>query len=264
MSTKIYNGYRLRTGTIADLNALLRGFQAAALAASRDRMAALCARYAVRCFDKQTIGMMDADKSPASEAFWHVMERQDNVRKTDRRDPEVDLECMLSLFPHGEHVYVTLGSEQDIYEKLWEAVPGVEPYPYWNNTDRPSHVSEAEWEERGANWSAATSAEKGLKTSWRFYAVPESSGFASIDDMLRHIPSFESRVTDIAKAIVHASGKGPKIENAGGMHKLVEWLCSDEFKTVVEAEKPALRRRLKQAIGKDDLIGNPALERKTQ
>lgn len=41
------------------------------------------------------------------------------------------------------------------YEQAWEALDGVEPWPYWNVTDRPDDVSEDEWEQRRQAWDRA-------------------------------------------------------------------------------------------------------------
>ena len=35
----------------------------------------------------------------------------------------------------------------------WERLPGVEAFPYWDNTDGPEDVSAADWEQRGRTWN---------------------------------------------------------------------------------------------------------------
>lgn len=37
-------------------------------------------------------------------------------------------------------------------EKLWEAIEGVESYPYWDNTDPPDDMTWRQWKARGDEW----------------------------------------------------------------------------------------------------------------
>lgn len=37
--------------------------------------------------------------------------------------------------------------------EVWRTFPNVEPYPYWDNSDRPSAVTDAEWEHRRQIWN---------------------------------------------------------------------------------------------------------------
>lgn len=52
----------------------------------------------------------------------------------------------------SEWTYALLYTDRRELREVWESTPGVEPWPWWNNTDGPDNLTEAEWSERGDVW----------------------------------------------------------------------------------------------------------------
>lgn len=152
MSTKLYAGYRLTPGT----NPLT--FQRevrAALNPVRDYLdARLLVRRAVELADDRLITAkpFDPKASLIAEATLSLFhELSEHTPTSTFHDPH-RFSFTIGPDPHTQQLYVVLFYIEPEYKKAWEALPGVEPFPYWNNTDRPEDVSRLQWEERREIW----------------------------------------------------------------------------------------------------------------
>lgn len=72
--------------------------------------------------------------------------------KQEKESADQLLLCGFNFWLRGGHVYFILYGRRDISEAVFPLPDFVEPYEYYNNTDRPEDVSEGEWEERARNW----------------------------------------------------------------------------------------------------------------
>lgn len=85
---------------------------------------------------------------------------QENLQKTlAKRIPStIDLQ-MSAVFmsnPNNTkdpYTYVLLYTDRQDFLDIWEALPEVDSFTYWNNYDPPREVTEEEWENRGEIWN---------------------------------------------------------------------------------------------------------------
>ncbi len=178
MSTKIYNGYRLAPMSLPELAHWLRDLRrrlareqarliraqlrtlvvffcdTGVLAPNPEAWQAELVSHAARTGETPRSLTPESfwGTSPFSYALWTCADRQEAVRETQHRDPAYDWSAEACFYVDGSALYATFYAEQPSYQTLWEAAPGVEPWPYWNNTDRPPEVSAREWAHRAAVW----------------------------------------------------------------------------------------------------------------
>ena len=142
MSTVIRNGFRWDIANWSEALAAVLAFQTTASRLAQD----LLDNY-LSCHKSRRAGWQS----------W--MERRDEVRRTNQRDPAVDTDFSLVVFPvNGLSVPGVLGiiyTEHNAWRRAWLGHPGVCEYGFWNNADEPEGVSATEWAERGRNWDIA-------------------------------------------------------------------------------------------------------------
>jgi hypothetical protein len=115
--------------------------------------------------------------------------------KKGHRQPELDWSFEIALIPAGNCLFGLHYTEQrSLRDELFK-LPGIEPYPYWNNTDPPKGVSNKRWKERGHEWDWALGdgppAAKGFTYQiahpepWLFPDEHDESLQPSTDDRIR-------------------------------------------------------------------------------
>lgn len=58
-------------------------------------------------------------------------------------------------FPDTIHTQLLIPFfHQRAYDAILDAMPGVSEYAYWNNSDKPEHVTDEEWDDRASVWNA--------------------------------------------------------------------------------------------------------------
>jgi hypothetical protein len=159
MSTKLHHGYQLTVGT--DPFAFIASARAA-LDPIRDRAdAAVLAERAIDILDRAILDpepTSDPDpftalmKTPLNRAWSELNDEQSKLKENDwRRDP-TRLELAIGRDPLTERLGVLLFAEERLLVDAFRALPEVEEYGYWNNSDQPDGVTEAQWDERREFW----------------------------------------------------------------------------------------------------------------
>lgn len=91
----------------------------------------------------------------ASYCYHDMSERQQEVKKTGRRDIEVDHQFEIFLFPQGNQTLMMMNCDQREMIEMFDAHPKIEPYSWWNSTDGPDDLSDQEWAKRESDWMEA-------------------------------------------------------------------------------------------------------------
>ena len=151
MSMKIYHGYRLAEGTdVWDFTERLRreGNE------ERDRLdmemvEKLAEGVAAKRLEdgKEPAGSREAYLMGGYHAWLKVMTQ---LKESRLGDPH-QLDVCLIRDPGTGRIMALLYAGSKM-EHVWERQPEVEEYGYWNNTDQPEGVTDAEWDERRAAW----------------------------------------------------------------------------------------------------------------
>lgn len=172
MSTKIYGGFRITQPGATDfmgLQALLNELSAKITEVARAETNKHVLRSAIDRFDQDSLRKAGLIKASETEddgrdpdedvrggyitcAILRLLERTTKVEQTHQRDPSIDMECEVVLFPHESGLYGIAYTENRVIESAFFASEGIERFAYWNNTDRPNDVSEEAWEVRGRLW----------------------------------------------------------------------------------------------------------------
>lgn len=159
MSTKIHNGYKISVSGINDVMALLD-----AVVVDYDRVVPdLVAKQVALLFANEYDYLVflqrreDAAKLTVTKFYGEIVERQQKVNTSGRRDPACDYGFEIAIFPGGYKYKDTLALayvERKELLELFTSRPEVSEFAYWDNTDRPDGITDEAWEERGKAWDA--------------------------------------------------------------------------------------------------------------
>jgi len=250
LSTKIYTGFRLTTSDWAAIHDHVMEFRRELEEATyRER----CRRVAVSAcwyLDRVTLGLADpAEDSPYTSAY---MDDMDDLRKDSARFDIV-------FIPHGREVYgMTFGDEMP--EKLWFAKDFVSEYGYWNNTDRPDHLTDEEWEDRAETWDAMLPGSPAM-SGFTAQCLPKYARPIALDHMMPELPSREFRARRMAIDLLFPKFVDEKrVEPIQAYGSFMDWIRA-EGKERFEAEVGRIGAFLAADVTKEMLTG-PAKTRR--
>lgn len=231
MSTKIHNGYRLADG--------INPFEfarrvRAVLDPIRDRAdGALLANLFATAVDNHWVNGQAVPPVLAFTAFNDWEDRQSHLNEDSRFHDPNGFEMCLGEDPASGRILVRAYTQRTDMADAFSAMPDVEPYSYWNNSDAPGHLTEEDWAEREAAWSRvlpdyAAPAEHMLSFEHRTLANPDSlmlctMGGGAEDPVLTRFPDRLTRArnaastayirylveagVDLGKAALHATDR---------------------------------------------------------
>lgn len=157
MSYKIYDGLCIQTTDFQKVFALLAEFNQKAKEIGNRLHSQMAYKMAIRAFDKATLEGTLADQKYGfvSEAIVSIMDQQAEIKRTNLRNPFVDFECKVSVFPLEDRFLFYVNAEQSEFLEAFKELDGVEEFAYWNNTDRPDRCTQEEWDARKEIWDTA-------------------------------------------------------------------------------------------------------------
>ena len=153
MSTKIYNGYRIAStdGARPDPFAVIGDLRPRLTETHRRAGAELLADLAARIHNDGEA----SDSPPIVDAWMQLNKLTKELADSPYRNGGMDLDFSVSFHTDPADatvLYAMLFTEREDYRETWEATPGVEPWPYWNNCDQPDDVTDEEWDVRRDTW----------------------------------------------------------------------------------------------------------------
>lgn len=264
MSTKIYNGLRLKIDGLGDLHEKVTEWRATVAKLQLEHDAKITAQFAASKIDDAA--MKDEVVYGAVHAVgWEIHDRRREVEKTQRRDPLIDTEFTLVVMPYpaGDMILAIAYSERQDWIKQFRALPWVEEYGYWNNTDKPDEVSDEEWEEREKAWTAATKSDPLDRPGAAGFTIECLPHHVFVDpkECVPHLPTYEGRV----ERIVHNKSFNEWSQRNGvNQEKLMEsffthmdnhkkWAKTDEGIAVQADLRAHVQSKLKPDLTEDDL-----------
>lgn len=139
MSTRIYQGFRLKTNDLSEVLRIVNSFRPWVMEQANERIDTFMAN-------------MEKEGMEVGKAWRMWKDRRKAIRDTGHRDPFFDTDFSISLIPASEHLLGIVYTEHTAWFNAWVALPEVEEFGYWNNSDGPEEVSEEAWEARGKAW----------------------------------------------------------------------------------------------------------------
>lgn len=172
MSTKIYSGFRTALSFRA-LDALIRDFSGKLQELQVDEIGRVVATHAAFDFDNRAaVALTGRSFKPttgrfipayAQRAFLAQLDAERGKEPRDDDDSAIRMTSTaftLCLYPKGRFIYGVPFGAQRGWGDAWAALPGIEEYGYWNNTDPPDGMKPREWARRKRTWDALV--------DWRF------------------------------------------------------------------------------------------------
>lgn len=129
MSTKIYTGCKVDVSTIEELLVLTSNFRLIIENLAEEKQKKFGGTY----------------------TEWRT--RQQKIKSSGYRDPEVDTEFSISFFPWANYFLGICHVEEYKWFDLWLTQENVHEFIYYDNTDKPDNVSEVDWEKRDVIWN---------------------------------------------------------------------------------------------------------------
>jgi len=234
MSTKIYNAYRMTdVPSLYALRKRMGQLRTLVTDAIKKEYEEFFAKKCVNFIDKLAMGEKIYSKDgTATSIYWevrHIIEdRSLKIRQTHHRDPECDFECVLDIIPIPNKVLVMAFCERPSIGNIISRQKYLIPYSYWNNTDPEEGVSEKDWNQRALPGNGIP-CENGFNITLHPTYLPISS----TQEVLKNIPSFKTRVKNIAhhKAWVKLSEEyKKKAEDPNSMSYIMK-ASDDLYKT---------------------------------
>ena len=154
MSTKIYNGFRLLAGV--DAFTFIKQVRAV-MDPLRDQLEANnLIHSAVEMIDSADVKGEARPKEPIRIAYKDYRRLQIDLRRDgdtlDCRYDPFSFDMCIGRDPGTERLHVILFAEAREFHAAFLAMPEVEEFGYWNNSDHPNGVTDVQWAERGAAW----------------------------------------------------------------------------------------------------------------
>lgn len=207
MSTQIHTGFKFVQRELDGIVAAMESVRERIEALQRQRYLQAYACIFVETMDRsrhaiatgRTEGMVSA--RPASLVRRAITKRQQHVRATRERDPEVDLEIVLTCW-HSQRLAEVVGCvfsefSETVLQLLKDA--GITTaYAYWNSSDPDRHVAPAEWAQREGVWNDVLARKSGMGFQFRFEG--EQATFPiHWEEVAPHLPGLDARVREIAE-----------------------------------------------------------------
>lgn len=267
MSTKIYNG-RILAGPIGKVYGLLLAAKPEAVAIARGLEASWLARRATHMIDDARIKDVVV-AHPLSDAWSEFMDRRRAVQREGRRDPAIDFELELWLFPRRSTTLAIVNTEQRELREWFDRQPWVSDYSYYDNTDPPDDLTARQWRARRRAWDAVLPGAGVPSERCLTFSIADGGQyrFFGTDEVLRHAPTIEERLRRVvdqrltdrhhARLTREEKEKDPDFDPKGFslVFRAVDAAKADvEGRRAVEAELAPMVR----AIGADDLTGRKA------
>lgn len=207
MSTQIHTGFKFVQRELGNIVEAMESVRERIEALQRKRYLQAYARIFVEVMDRsrhaiatgRTEGMVSA--RPASLVRRAIAKRQQHVRATRERDPEVDLEVVLTCW-HSQRLAAVVGCA---FSELSEPVlhllkdAGITTaYAYWNSGDPDRNVAPDEWAHRKSVWNDVLARKSGMGFQFRFDGEHATLP-VQWEEVAPHLPDVETRVREIAE-----------------------------------------------------------------
>ena len=200
MSIKIYKG-RIIPAPIGRVYSMLMEAKPQAKEIGKALQDAWMTDRAVQLIDKASLEGGEVE-NPLLDAWSELLDKIKEIKNTGQRNPSVDFEFELWIFPLKTKTLVLPHTEQIQMVEWFDTLPFVQDYAYWDNSDKNDDIDEKEWQRRERDWHAVmpigeTPSERCLTFQMFNHELPMPPDKKAVE---RHIPSMEDRLKREARS----------------------------------------------------------------
>lgn len=261
MSTKIYNGFKLKITDIFELHEKMNELRAEFKPMVKSKMVDFFVDIVAHSIDHNTLHPSGNSFSPYQLAFNKFNEQQEEVRTRRFNDSFVDYSFALCIFPFEGNFYGMYYTNQQDFAEIWKDKPYVEDFHYQNQSDQPEEISEEEWNERERIWNGILDINDIPSLNGFEYKIvlEETYDYPNVQEVINALPSFEKRVEEQAKNESYTTflkGKTVSTNNVMKMFREFREYCeTDEGKRVMEENRIRVSNNLKKYISHEMVMG---------
>ena len=185
MSTKIYTAWRVRPSKIQSFLECVREYMMAQVVDRAKQLMGAVKPQALAQYVKDKYGDETFDKfkervetngEPLRLRF--VLKAAYKASLDHCRNPYVDMDCGVNLYPSGKWAYIIPWGEYYTYTDF-EPPEFAEEYGYWNNTDEPEGMTRRRWRTREKNWDHVLDNMDALRMRYAVVHLSDNFGMGS-------------------------------------------------------------------------------------
>ncbi len=262
MSTVIAYGFKLKTTDIFEIQNWLDEIKAKVLVKAREAKRAWMVNTCVHRLDKHWLEHGKPAPRIASDAFWEFQDRSDKATESDTmHDHRFDLTFSVTLMPMDGTVYGMIHTCNNWHHIVLRHRL-VQPYPYWNNTDKPNGISQKKWDARGKEWDQVLNRDplgRPSQCGMGIRILPSIlMSDLKIDEIIRHQPSLQTRAERMTRDVVFreqvATMHKPNGDPFKSVHQAAGWLNTEEGKAAITEKAKEIMTKLPMRIIKEHLL----------
>lgn len=229
MSIKIYNGYKIPNMSALELKLFFDNLRNKLSVEAKEKFIRKISYDFSELIDMIYLGKVKEEnyinwfrdnklfhmqRTILSNLNERFIDKSNEIKETNRRNPDFDLSCQISIIPTEDFILCQIFEDTEEYIKIWESMPGVESFGYWNNADPPEGMSYEDWDIRYQIWNKALNdfmppSECGF--TFEFIYGPYATSNIVYDttknkeeyynEILKNMPSYKKRLDRWAKEI---------------------------------------------------------------
>ena len=170
MSTKIYDGKIIKNMTVFELNEFRKSLRKQMIPVAQEQYYKMMAHIMQTAYVmhvtgvnvcKYSVELRDHDGTPlgikrvARKAADDLVTKTSNAVFTYDSEDDADYDVNVCIFPLEDKMLAIYYAHNDELYNILIENPAFSDYGYWNNTDKPNHLTDEEWEQRRIDWDNA-------------------------------------------------------------------------------------------------------------
>lgn len=211
MAAKIHTGFRFVSSDIFEVRRFIDEYRVRMKVERARKVARWLATTATNILDDRRFGLPSdiddekTDRHPLAAAWSNLRDREREIEKTGRRDPEIDFDFRIFIYVHerSRSLYGSMICEQPEWRRAFVRHPAIMSFAYWDNSDPPSNVTRREWQERARIWDEIFEVNRTLGGAGLVAELSQNTTYLypSANRIMRLIPKNTARAKRLARKI---------------------------------------------------------------
>ena len=264
MSVSI-SGVKLAINDIFELDAKLIEWREVVRKLAREKLTGFYAQEVTAMID-DACGKneeMPPTSNILNEIYEDIRNRQRKIKASGERDPRIDFDFTIHLYPFEGEVYGITNTEQSDWTKKFRRLPFVSDFSYWNNSDPDRRVKAKDWQHRAHVWMNLFKDHSTYRSrGFTIECGPDETHQSAVSrsDIVKKIVPFEDRLKRVAtNRIIYRQMEMTKTDSFAKswastfIHLYHDWLPTAGAQAMLAIEMGHLSSILPKAITADML-----------